>query len=179
MKLKYYMRGLGVGILLATLIISFGGNKKNLSDQEIIKRAEALGMVMQEKQKDSLDQMLEDITPMPTESAEPTAVSSSEDDVEPTVQPTDTPQESPVTTEEPKTEKEPTEKPKKIMITIQKGMTSDSVAELLQDMGLVESASGFNSHIIKAGKANVIRTGDFYITEGTSYKEITDIITKK
>ena len=55
MRLKYYIRGLGAGILLATILLSvsffFGGGYKNkeLSDEEIIARAEKLGMVMEEK----------------------------------------------------------------------------------------------------------------------------------
>lgn len=50
MKLKYYLRGLGIGIILTTfiLMISFSQYKNEISDAEIIKRAEALGMVMKE-----------------------------------------------------------------------------------------------------------------------------------
>lgn len=49
MKLKYYLRGLGIGILLSTLIISLANKKTvkiELTDAEIIERAEALGMKM-------------------------------------------------------------------------------------------------------------------------------------
>ena len=50
MKLKYYLRGLGIGIILTTIIltISYSGRKTELTDEEIIKRAEVLGMVMKE-----------------------------------------------------------------------------------------------------------------------------------
>ena len=59
MRLKYYIRGIGAGILLATIILSvsfyFGGGYKNkdLTDDEIIARAEELGMVMGEDQEDA------------------------------------------------------------------------------------------------------------------------------
>ena len=49
MKLKYYLRGLGIGIVLSTLILSFSINKESkvdLTEEEIISRAEALGMEM-------------------------------------------------------------------------------------------------------------------------------------
>lgn len=49
MKLKYYLRGLGIGILLSTLIVSLANKKTvkiELTDDEIIERAEALGMKM-------------------------------------------------------------------------------------------------------------------------------------
>ena len=53
MKLKYYLRGLAVGILVTTIIlaISFSQTKKELSDQEVINRAKQLGMVMAESGK--------------------------------------------------------------------------------------------------------------------------------
>lgn len=48
MKLKYYLRGLGIGIIVTTLVlmVAFSGKKEKLSDQEIMQRAEQLGMVM-------------------------------------------------------------------------------------------------------------------------------------
>lgn len=48
MKFKYYLRGLGIGILFCALIatIAYNGEKNSLSDEEVIKRAEKLGMVM-------------------------------------------------------------------------------------------------------------------------------------
>ncbi len=47
MKLKYYLRGMGIGIILTAIVMGFalGGRKATLSDAEIIQRAKALGMV--------------------------------------------------------------------------------------------------------------------------------------
>ena len=47
MKLKYYIRGLGVGMAVTALILQFApdNDKRELTDSEIIARAEALGMV--------------------------------------------------------------------------------------------------------------------------------------
>ena len=47
MKLKYYLRGMGIGIILTAIVMGFalGGRKAALSDAEVIKRAKALGMV--------------------------------------------------------------------------------------------------------------------------------------
>jgi len=63
MKLKYYMRGLGIGILLTTLLFALSGYQKKLSDQEIIERAEKLGMVTAAKEEDPLDKVLGDMVP--------------------------------------------------------------------------------------------------------------------
>ena len=52
MKLKYYLRGLGVGVICTAIImgIALSGNKKEtLTDAEIIERARLLGMVMEEE----------------------------------------------------------------------------------------------------------------------------------
>lgn len=46
MNLKYYLRGLGVGIVVTALIMSIAlGGKESLSNEEIKERARALGMV--------------------------------------------------------------------------------------------------------------------------------------
>lgn len=46
MNLKYYLRGLGIGIVVTAVImgIAFGGRKQELSNEEIKERARALGM---------------------------------------------------------------------------------------------------------------------------------------
>lgn len=72
MKLKYYLRGLGIGIICTAIImgIALSGNKKEtMTDTEIIERARLLGMVMPEdtgddpvendEQDPSVDQDLE------------------------------------------------------------------------------------------------------------------------
>jgi len=55
MKLKYYLRGLGAGILFSVLIFAFvvGQKEAELSDAEIIQRAKQLGMT--EKSELSID----------------------------------------------------------------------------------------------------------------------------
>jgi hypothetical protein len=50
MKLRFYMRGLGIGIVVTALImgIALGGSRESLSDEEIKERAAVLGMVEQQ-----------------------------------------------------------------------------------------------------------------------------------
>ena len=47
MNLKYYLRGLGIGILVTAAImgLSSGGKNQELGNEEIIKRAKELGMI--------------------------------------------------------------------------------------------------------------------------------------
>ena len=47
MRLKYYLRGLGLGIIFAVFIMMVGyrNHGSSMSDLEIIEKAKALGMV--------------------------------------------------------------------------------------------------------------------------------------
>ena len=48
MNLKYYLRGLGIGVVVTALIMGIlAGKGEALSDEEIIERAKALGMTME------------------------------------------------------------------------------------------------------------------------------------
>ena len=51
MKFKYFLRGLGVGIIFASIVCltAYQGNaKKEITDEEIIRRAKELGMIEKE-----------------------------------------------------------------------------------------------------------------------------------
>jgi hypothetical protein len=47
MKLKYYLRGMGIGIILTAIVMGFalGGRKSTISDAQVIERAKELGMI--------------------------------------------------------------------------------------------------------------------------------------
>ena len=80
MNLKYYLRGLGVGIVVTSLIlgIGLGSRKETLSNEEIKERARTLGMVEESitvaeaaAQKEEEAQEAEvTVTPVPEENAE-------------------------------------------------------------------------------------------------------------
>ena len=73
MKLKYYLRGLGIGILITTVILSLAGiGRKNMTDEEIVKRAKELGMVESTLLSDLPDQTkAEEVRPTEPETSEP------------------------------------------------------------------------------------------------------------
>lgn len=73
MKLKYYLRGLGIGILITTVILSLAGiGRKNMTDEEIVKRAKELGMVESTLLSDLPDQTkAEEVRPTEPETPEP------------------------------------------------------------------------------------------------------------
>jgi hypothetical protein len=205
MKVKYYMRGLGIGIILTTFILTMNGNKEKLSDEEIKRLAIGLGMVMQDKQnvKDVLDDMNQAkpssdpvVTPEPTDATAP----DSDAEVTVTPEPTDNPEiteapeptptpditEAPEPTNKPdqsdgttdNTEDEDNVQPDKITFSIVGGMSSGKVATHLQEIGLVDDAEKFNKYIVKVGKADVINVGTFTVTKGATYEEIIKVITQ-
>ena len=55
MKMRYFLRGLGVGVLLATLLLCISYRGQN-SENSIIKQAKELGMQFPEKTPDTLIQ---------------------------------------------------------------------------------------------------------------------------
>ena len=116
MNLKYYLRGLGIGIVVTAVImgIALGGKKQELSNEEIKERAKELGMIEEStvladaaaNLKAELNKENEnDKEPeaIPTKSPEPTAEPTPEATQEPTpsasIEPSATP--SPIKTSEP------------------------------------------------------------------------------
>ena len=64
-----------------------------------------------------------------------------------------------------------------ITITIEDDDTSSSVAEKLQEAGLIYSADGFEDFMENQGKTESIQSGTFKIPNNSSEEEILDIIT--
>ena len=60
MKMKYYLRGLATGIVIAAILMALSsGGKKDLSDKEIKERAAAMGMVMPDTTLASVEKTLQ------------------------------------------------------------------------------------------------------------------------
>jgi hypothetical protein len=91
MKLKYYLRGLGIGIILTTLILTISRVNHKMSDQEIINKAMELGMVMKEDPKGNLYDVLGEES-SDTKGDEPTQAPDS--DKTPAITPSVTPAEA-------------------------------------------------------------------------------------
>jgi len=72
MKLKYYIRGMGVGIVLTALVLSIAYRGEQLSDEEIIRRATSLGMVMKDDNSPKLDKLIDEIKPGSTATGDTT-----------------------------------------------------------------------------------------------------------
>ncbi len=207
MNLKYYLRGLGIGILMTAvvLIVSASEKSKTLSDAEVIERAKALGMTESGKVLSQLNENME-VLPDETEPAEemtenPTEVPTVEPNVTPeatvvptatplaTTVPTTVPTASPtvIPTSTPEIPKEPStagmglpaEDIKEAAITINSGDGSFTVCRKLEEAGLISSASEYDTYLCKNGYDKRIRIGSYNIPAGSDHETIAKIISGK
>ena len=175
MKLKYYLRGLGIGILVTAAILTIVYHTKgSMSDSQIMKRAAQLGMVMASTEDDTLfaqttqvDTTIEETGTISVEETT-TVVETTEAVTEAsTEKPTEAPTEAP-------TEPAAAE----AVLTISPGMYSESVSAELVRLGIITNQKEFSSYLVNNGYAECIQTGDFKIKADMSYDEIARIITK-
>ena len=206
MKLKYYLRGLGIGMIVTALIlgISFSNRQDQTSqimtDDQIRERAAELGMVdsseltlaaLQNSAKQPTEGTAEENTQTQEQNnieAEPvtTVPAETQATVEPetTQEPEATAEPEPEKTAAPETtaEQEVTEAPQRTQtasITIQRGDDSGSASRRLYEAGLVENAKAFDNYLCNNGYSRSINPGTYEIAPGTSEEEIAKIITGK
>lgn len=103
MKRKYYLRGLGFGILITALVFTFAGPSE-MTEEEIINRAEELGYVKAEESSINIKDLMGTGTPSPVATKAP------EKTPEPTkaITPEATPDFTPTSTPEPEFSPTPT-----------------------------------------------------------------------
>lgn len=200
MKLRYYLRGLGIGVIVTALLMGFVTREKlPLTDAEIKARARALGMVESDSMKLSdiqqTDPSRQD-TPgngsagsEQSKSSEPLEQNPPEDgsagseppeSAEPSEQVP--PEDGNAGSEPPETsepsEQEPSAESQTITFTVKSGYSSDRVSKLLKEAGLVENAGEFDRFLVKEGYANRISVGTYEIEVGASMERIAKIITR-
>ena len=206
MNLKYYLRGLGIGIIVTALImgIATSGKRETLSDSEIMERAKALGMTEEttlivdaaaepsatdgEEEKESEgaaeQQALAtpDKEPEPTEAPQPTDIeaetAASADVVTPEATPSPQPTEAPTPAATPEPEKTDSQSPDVITIQINSGDGSYSACTQLEAAGLVESAAAFDRYLYDNGYDKRINVGVFEIPKDAEPEQIAKILAR-
>ena len=179
MKLKYYLRGLGIGMAVTALIlgISFSGRQgqeaQTLTDEQIRERASELGMV--DSSELTLAALQNSAQPQTTMEPEVTEESETMTEPEATAEPEMTTK--PEATKEPELITAPEQS--QTTITIKKGSDSGSVSRVLYEAGLVENAKAFDNYLCNNGYSCSINPGIYEIAPGTSEEEIAKIITGK
>ena len=169
MKLKYYLRGLGVGIVVTAVILTIANHLGNkMSDEDIIKRAAKLGMVMKE------DESLFPPTEPETTTPEPTSPSPAEQDTT-----------APVPTEPETTTPVPAEPQTSgivihtATITVTSGMYSEAVSQKLEEAGIVKNWREFNEYLTSNGYSERLQTGTHSFNSEMGYNEIAEILVSR
>ena len=183
MKLKYFLRGLGIGIIFGAIImlaayLTSGSYK--LTDEEIISRAKNLGMVYEsdiatsgdaDNEKNTTEEVTAEAPTTEAPTTENTTEVTTEKVTEATTRATT---ESAKTTEDKKDAEYQTAE-----ITVVGGMGSQQVAQLLEDAGMIESASDFDSYLNRNGYSTRIEIGTFEINSNMTYEEMATILCTK
>ncbi len=190
MKLRYYLRGLGIGIIVTAILMgATGGGKQNMTDEEVKARAAELGM-MESTTLSSVEPTPEDTakpqTPAqaaqePTQSAEPTITAAQlpTDTPLPTQAPTVTdipePTVTPVPTQDLQ-DHQPAENVQTVVIVIHSGDSSVTVSRAVAAAGLAESSTDFDEYLCANGYDKRLAVGSHEIPMDADYEEIAAIL---
>lgn len=200
MKLRYYLRGLGIGIAVTALffVIYTGRVNHGMSDEEVKKRAAELGMI----ENTVLKPVAGDSDHTAVE--EPSTTDEPDTDAPVTEEPkTDAPEtDGPVTeepdTQEPDTDGSDTDGPdtedstaqepvtgddrpaeEYVQITINRGDSSLTAARKLEEAGVIEDAKDFDRYLSQNGYDKYIKTGVHEIPLTGTYEQIARKLTSR
>ena len=187
LKLRYYLRGLAVGILLTTLILTIANaDNKPLTDAQIRQKAREMGMVDGDSLKlSSLQGETEAVAASAaaqesgaaastesTAAQESSAAASSESAAA---------QESSAAASSESASVQESSAPagntgEAVILRIVSGATSYTVSKDLAAAGLVEDAKAYDTYLCDNGFASKIHVGTYEIYPGTSGEEIARMI---
>lgn len=172
MKIRFFLRGLGAGIILTALILCVG-YRINLPEQNIVEEAKKLGMIFPEGTA----------VPMAT-----VAPQQQQDQQQQKNQQTQ--QQSPASTSAVGTpannagganstgvKKGQSGKVQGTKFTVRGGLLSSSVAREMMEAGIIKSDKVLDDLLEKSGYAREIQAGTYFIPAGSTYEEIAKIIT--
>lgn len=191
MRLKYYLRGLGLGIIFCTLffMISIQLHGGIMTDERVIARAKELGMVIPEE--DEPDTQIPE-----TESAQPEDTTIQDDAVQDNARPEDIVQndaaQDDVQQEEETEHAEDTTQSEDIsgdaqqdhasleddvIFTVADGEVCRTAAEKLVACGLIADVDSFREYMKEKDYDGLIREGTYRIPAGADMDTIAKIIT--
>ena len=189
MKLRYYLRGLGIGITVTAIIMSFTKKPEELTDAEIKIRAAKLGMVeksvladIAKDDKEIITDKNENLFVENVESENVEEVNNNGQDTEGAEDITENPEQdvenTESTTENPGQDVENAEEivENYIIILVESGNSSEVVSQRLFEAGLINSSVEYNRYLIENGYDKKLRSGNHEIPAGASEEEMAKIL---
>jgi len=205
MKIRYYLRGLGLGILITAVFFLLGDNSgKTMSDEMIKARAKELGMVESTVLADISESVQETEESVSTEMAveeivtetEETMIEESSEEVSEVIESTEvvseeestaTEEESEELTDEEETVKEIISEEENseesvptgqmISIVVNRGEGSDTVSQRLYEAGLIDDPYAYDRYLMQNGYDKRIGAGEHMVPMGADWQEIAQILT--
>lgn len=208
-RFKYYLRGCGLGILVASLvfIVSLHAHGGAMSDEKAMQRASELGMIMpddtqtQEAETQTTELPVKE-TNLPDTQRTTQAVTQKvpqndtqkQTERDTSSEQNDTPKESEKKAEEKKKhrtlkrkkkrrksagDREGRNKKGKSLHYNKRRRSVQEIAQDLQEKGLVKDAEDFRKYMQDHNYARYIRVGTFTLEKGMNYSEIAKVLTKK
>ena len=232
MKLRMYLRGLGLGMIVTALVLSFGvkSENKTMTDAEVRARAKELGMVEEsEKLKDAVSK---EAVNGEEAAAEVTDSANEDEPAEEVTEPNEVKadgtdkSEEPVEVKKPEATKDDAGKPEEVIeepikessqeekveddkdaaeidnkkeeikeaardekkseddkskmpysLKIERGYSSDRVAGILEDAGVIDNAAAFDRYLCSNGYDKRISVGSYQIPAGADYSTVAKLIT--
>lgn len=176
MKIKWFLRGLGVGIVLTALLlcVTYRVSQKN---NNIIRQAKELGMVFPETETNETEKTADELAnEVKNDNVSGGAVSGTTVDAK--------------TREEEKAEAKIDDskddiqnasryhKNKKSFV-VRSGLLSSSVSREMEEAGIIDDADGFDKYLEEKGYARQVRSGTYKIPVGADFETIAKIITRQ
>lgn len=173
MRSKYFLRGMGVGILVTVIIfaVSLVFYEPTLSDEEIIEKAKALGMETSEETITKEDSQTKDEeTSNETDGEKQSTDTSADEDESNESESQDDNSNSNETASESSSSSE------RVTFVVTPGEGSSKICENLYHAGLIDDPNTFNQFLEDNGYDKTISTGSYEIPKGSTYEEIANAI---
>lgn len=208
MKLKYYLRGLGIGIVVTALLMGYSNKNRAAEPKAEVATEETAGDLLVDRNGEAtteevIEQSTVENVTVETDSAETSEEETSQEEtaselesstqeaetITETESVTETETES-VQAEEATDKKEQTQSSTEadagnallqttIEINIVRGDDSGTVARKLQNAGMVESATEYDAYLMQHGYDKKIRVGKVEIPVDATWQEIAEYISGK
>ena len=208
MKLKYYLRGLGIGIAVTALLMGYSNKNRAAEPKAEVATEETAGDLLADRNGEAtteevIEQSTVENVTVETDSAETSEEETSQQEtaselesstqeaetITETESATETETES-VQAEETTDKKEQTQSSTEadagnalpqttIEINIVRGDDSGTVARKLQNAGIVESATEYDAYLMQHGYDKKIRVGKVEIPVDATWQEIAEYISGK
>ena len=184
MNVKSYLKGIGVGMIVASLILIIAGNMNKMSDEDVIARAKELGYVQstsvsQPEVVDNTSSNTEQKKIEDSDKVESTenndantdnATDSANADI--TTETANTTNDTTVSDDSDKTADNNATSSETVKVEIKSGMSSESAALAVKNAGLVESDTEFNKYLCSEGYDKRLRVGSFEIPKDADFETI-------